>query len=69
MSYLLDVAEDSPSAIAWRNFADSWPATELGNFRTLLNRMLEPHKGRDAYGSYLEFDTEEDAIIFVLKYS
>ncbi len=69
MSYLLDVSEDSLCSTAWRNFADSWPATELGNFSTLLNRMLEPHKGRDAHGSYLEFDTEEDAMIFVLKYS
>ncbi len=49
----------------WRNFADA----NRGQDKALVD-MLHEWNGYDVYGTHdIEFDTEEDFLMFVLRFS
>ena len=57
------IYEHGRSSIQWINFIKSCPVDEY------IMDYLMSHNGYSAQYPYIEFDTEEDAIVFILKFS
>ena len=55
----------------WRNFARGKNRHQVNGLMNWVDIALAPHNGRDIHldDDHIEFDTEEDLLAFILKFS